>query len=37
MNILAFNPVTAMITLQGNSMYYGLQKYIQRDFPKEKV
>jgi hypothetical protein len=37
MNILAFNPVTAMYTLQGNSMYYGLQKYIQRVFPKEKV
>ena len=28
MNILAFNPTTAMYSLQGNSMYYGLQQYL---------
>jgi len=30
MNILAFNPTTAMYMLQGNSMYYGLQQYLRR-------
>jgi len=29
MNILAFNPTTAFYTLQGNSMYYGLQNYVR--------
>jgi len=28
-NILAFNPTTAMYTIQGRSMFYGLQKYVE--------
>ncbi|ETR64812.1 MAG: hypothetical protein OMM_15310, partial [Candidatus Magnetoglobus multicellularis str. Araruama] len=32
MNILAFYPTTAHYMLQGNSMYYGLEKYINRVF-----
>ncbi|ETR68808.1 MAG: hypothetical protein OMM_10150 [Candidatus Magnetoglobus multicellularis str. Araruama] len=34
MNILAFIPTTAVYMPQGKSMYYGLQKYIKRVFPK---
>ncbi|KPA17465.1 ATPase [Candidatus Magnetomorum sp. HK-1] len=30
MNILAFNPTTAMYSLQGNIMYYGLQQFVRR-------
>jgi len=29
MNILAFNPVTALYSLQGNSMFFGLYQYVQ--------
>jgi len=32
MNILAFYPTTAHYMLQGNSMFYGLEKYINRVF-----
>jgi len=32
MNILAFYPTTAHYRLQGNSMFYGLKKYIDRVF-----
>ncbi|KPA16338.1 ATPase, partial [Candidatus Magnetomorum sp. HK-1] len=39
-NYLAFNPTTSMYQLQGNSMFYGLRKFVEsipKDFLKEEI
>lgn len=37
MNILAFNPTTSSYAIQGNTLYYGLQQYIQTVMNSESI
>jgi hypothetical protein len=37
MNILAFNPTTSSYAIQGNTLYYGLQQYIQTVINSESI